>query len=209
MKRTVFAISILGLIIATTLQGGFLRSINANAQQLAEFKIAQATRKPNKKPAAAKKDAAVETPPVVKEAEAVTHGSAANGGECIRPTKEMRKNHMDLILHKRDATMYQGIRTKDASLKQCISCHAVKGADGNFVKVTDPQHFCRGCHDRVATRIACFDCHASRPEVKDVKESNARLNPHKRLSPFALTQDHKATATALNSYLGAQTNAKK
>ncbi len=190
-----------------TTYGGLTGSTYANAQQPAEFKIAQAARKPAKKPAASKDDAAKETV-APKEAEIVKHGGAASGGECIRPTLEMRKNHMDLILHKRDETMYKGIRTKDASLKQCISCHAVKGKDGDFIKVTDPQHFCRGCHDRVAVKIACFDCHASRPEMQRERDS-ARLNPHKRLSPFALTQDNKATATALNSFLGAQTNDKK
>jgi len=42
---------------------------------------------------------------------------------CVEPTAEMRRNHMKYILHQRDETMHQGIRTKQHSLEECINCH--------------------------------------------------------------------------------------
>lgn len=89
---------------------------------------------------------------------------AAKGEACIRDVPFMRRNHMQLLLHKRDGTVHGGDRTADTSLKQCIECHAVTGDDGKAVTVEDPRHFCRTCHDYAAVRIDCFECHASRPE---------------------------------------------
>ncbi len=197
MKRAVLAISALGIMFLSVLQMGFVAPASAE-KQLSEFKIAQAASGNKTKGAA---DSNISAAPVNSIV-----GSAVNGGECIRPTKEMRKNHMDLLLHKRDKTMRKGIRTKDSSLKQCISCHAIKGDDGAFIKSSDPKHFCRGCHDQVAVKLDCFECHASRPEMKN--GDHASLNPHKRLSPLALVQGNKATETALNSFLGGQANDK-
>ena len=42
---------------------------------------------------------------------------------CVRDTSFMRRNHMELLLHKRDATMRDGIRTPKESLEGCINCH--------------------------------------------------------------------------------------
>jgi len=103
--------------------------------------------------------------------------SAANGGllpvipmgqgdSCVEDTDFMRRNHMDLLKHQRDETMKEGIRGKPYSLKECLSCHAVKGPDAIPVTVSSPQHFCRSCHDYAAVSIDCFQCHASRPEVQ-------------------------------------------
>ena len=86
------------------------------------------------------------------------------GDKCVAPTDWMRRNHMLALTHKRDETVHQGIRTPKFSLKECIACHAVKGADGKPVTVKDPRHFCRSCHDYAAVKIDCFECHASRPE---------------------------------------------
>lgn len=86
------------------------------------------------------------------------------GDKCVAPTEWMRKNHMSTLKHQRDETVHEGIRTKTFSLKGCIDCHAVAGADGKPVTVSDPKHFCRTCHDYVAVHLDCFDCHASRPE---------------------------------------------
>ena len=47
----------------------------------------------------------------------------AKADQCVEPTAEMRKYHMDYMLHQRDETMYDGIRTKQHSLKACINCH--------------------------------------------------------------------------------------
>ncbi|MDH5801793.1 MAG: hypothetical protein OEZ68_13385 [Gammaproteobacteria bacterium] len=85
------------------------------------------------------------------------------GDKCMDDTDVMRKSHMDKLLHKRDRTMYQGIRTEQFSLKQCISCHVVVGQDQKPVSAASPKHFCRVCHDYASVKIDCFECHASKP----------------------------------------------
>ena len=87
-----------------------------------------------------------------------------------------RVNHPALLSHDRDATVIDGIRNVDASLAECVSCHAVKGADAAPVPVTSEQHFCRVCHDYVAVKIDCFQCHNSLPDVAD----QALLLPYTR-----------------------------
>ena len=88
------------------------------------------------------------------------------GDKCVADTAWMRRNHMTALSHQRDNTVHDGIRTSRFSLKGCIDCHAVKGADGQPVAVASEKHFCRTCHDYAAVRIDCFECHASRPEAK-------------------------------------------
>jgi cytochrome c553 len=90
------------------------------------------------------------------------------GDQCVEDTEFMRRNHMNLLMHQRDETMHEGIREKQHSLKECISCHAVQGEDAVPVTVSSPQHFCRSCHDYAAVKIDCFQCHASRPESGDL-----------------------------------------
>jgi hypothetical protein len=75
----------------------------------------------------------------------------------------MRLKHMDLMRHQRDETVHKGIRTKQYSLKACISCHAVPGPDKQSVSITSPKHFCRACHDYAAVKVDCFQCHSSKP----------------------------------------------
>jgi hypothetical protein len=77
--------------------------------------------------------------------------------------KNMRVNHMDELLHKRDETMIKGIRTKKHSLKACINCHVPEQHNGKALKHTDPEHFCSTCHGYVAQQLDCFQCHADRP----------------------------------------------
>jgi [DsrC]-trisulfide reductase subunit J len=103
----------------------------------------------------------------------------AVGGKCDADPQWMRKWHMRALDHKRDETMRQGIRTKKYSLKNCISCHAVKDKNDKYITVKDERHFCRSCHDYAAVRIDCFDCHASRPDEKMDKAAKAAGNPHK------------------------------
>ncbi|MFW2440108.1 MAG: Hdr-like menaquinol oxidoreductase cytochrome c subunit [Arenicellales bacterium] len=91
-------------------------------------------------------------------------------GICVEPTDAMRKNHMEFILHQRDETMEQGIRTSKHSLKQCISCHAVKDDQGEYVHVDDSRHFCASCHEYAAVSIDCFQCHADTPRSTDKHE---------------------------------------
>ena len=75
----------------------------------------------------------------------------------------MRKDHKDLLKHKRDETMIRGIRTKDNSLKACIACHVPKQYKGKILRHTDPEHFCATCHKYVAAHPDCFQCHVDHP----------------------------------------------
>ena len=86
------------------------------------------------------------------------------GDACVADTDFMRRHHMDMLLHQRDETMQQGIRTERYSLKECVACHVVPGVDGLPVKAESPTHFCSSCHLYAAVKIDCFECHASRPE---------------------------------------------
>ena len=80
---------------------------------------------------------------------------------CVEPTADMRKNHMDYIRDQRDATMHEGIRTKQHSLVECINCHVSDAPDAPHVD--SEQHFCNSCHTYASVSIDCFQCHADRP----------------------------------------------
>ena len=75
----------------------------------------------------------------------------------------MRKNHKDLLRHKRDETVIKGIRTKKNSLKACINCHVPAEFEGKVLRHTDPRHFCATCHNYVAAKPDCFQCHLDHP----------------------------------------------
>lgn len=95
---------------------------------------------------------------------------------CVEPTEEMRKNHMEYILHQRDETMHKGIRTRQYSLEECINCHVPDpDASGKVVRYSDPEHFCASCHTYAAVDIDCFQCHADRP-MKKVPGASGRLS---------------------------------
>jgi hypothetical protein len=78
------------------------------------------------------------------------------GEACVAPVAEMRRDHMKMLLHQRDRTLREGIRTTQFSLKNCVDCHAsretgsVLGKDG----------FCSSCHEYTAVKIDCFECHS-------------------------------------------------
>ena len=84
--------------------------------------------------------------------------------------KNMRKNHMDELQHKRDETMIKGIRTEMHSLKACINCHVPEKHNGEVLRHTDPEHFCSTCHGYVAQQLDCFQCHVDHPN-KNAKVS--------------------------------------
>jgi hypothetical protein len=88
------------------------------------------------------------------------------GERCVADTEFMRRNHMTMLRHQRDATMREGVRSKQFSLSECIACHAVTGPDKKPVSIASPVHFCRACHDYAAVQIDCFQCHASRPDTE-------------------------------------------
>ncbi len=92
---------------------------------------------------------------------------AIKGEQCVEDTEFMRRNHMALLEHQRDDTVRRGIRSKKHSLKNCFTCHVVKGEDGKAVTASDPRHFCRECHDYAAVTVDCWQCHVSTPEAKD------------------------------------------
>ena len=87
---------------------------------------------------------------------------AAKGEKCVESADFMRRNHMELLKHQRDATMHQGIRTRNHSLNGCIECHASR--KNNSVVGSD-QNFCQSCHSYTAVTIDCFECHASKPKA--------------------------------------------
>ncbi len=75
-----------------------------------------------------------------------------------------RINHPALLLHDRNLTVRDGNRDVQASLASCVACHAVNGPDAKPVSFASDQYFCRVCHDYVAVKIDCFQCHNSLPE---------------------------------------------
>ena len=90
---------------------------------------------------------------------------------CVEPIADMRTNHMEYILDQRDATVHEGIRTKQHSLVECINCHVSDAPDAP--RYESEKHFCNSCHTFAAVSIDCFQCHADRP-VKSKFQS--RLN---------------------------------
>jgi [DsrC]-trisulfide reductase subunit J len=97
------------------------------------------------------------------------------GDKCVRPTEFMRRNHMNLILHQRDETMHEGIRTEKYLLTNCVDCHAnpktnsVLGKDG----------FCESCHEYAAVSIDCFSCHSPSPEKTGPAQKAATPKPER------------------------------
>ena len=91
----------------------------------------------------------------------------------------MRKNHMDELMHKRDETVYKGIRTKKYSLNACINCHVPEQHNGEVLRHTNPEHFCSTCHGYVAAQLDCFQCHVDHPVKQEVTaESGSSQNYH-------------------------------
>ncbi len=117
-------------------------------------------------------------------------------GECVEPEDVMRRDHMKFILHQRDKTMHQGVRTEKYSLKNCVNCHAnsktnsVLGKDG----------FCESCHTYASVSIDCFGCHASKAENKVVDQDKAvvggRLADHLGTAIPAIKQEPASTGKA-------------
>ena len=110
---------------------------------------------------------------------------------CVEPTADMRRNHMEYLLHQRDATMHEGIRTERHSLDECIDCHVSDEPDAP--RVDSEKHFCNSCHTYAAVTIDCFQCHADRPVEHTVfdklKHSNAyRIKAEAQAAPLTPEQ---------------------
>lgn len=93
------------------------------------------------------------------------HVKSAQGERCVEDTAYMRRNHMELLKHQRDATVHQGIRGTRHSLQACVDCHASK--DTGRV-LGSPDAFCQGCHAYAAVELDCFQCHSSKASGKPV-----------------------------------------
>ncbi len=81
------------------------------------------------------------------------------GGQCVKDTQWMRKNHMHLLIRQRDDTVRKGMRDETYSLQNCIECHASL-RDNSVIGRDDS--FCQGCHRYEAVSIDCFECHSSK-----------------------------------------------
>ncbi|MBU0621800.1 MAG: Hdr-like menaquinol oxidoreductase cytochrome c subunit [Gammaproteobacteria bacterium] len=92
------------------------------------------------------------------------------GGECVKDTQWMRKNHMHMLKHQRNETVRKGVRVEAEALKACVECHASTQDDSVTARADS---FCVGCHRYAAVKIDCFECHASKRKEalanKDVK----------------------------------------
>ena len=95
-----------------------------------------------------------------------SYPKATKGETCVEPTDVMRRSHFQFILHQRDKTVHQGIRSKKHSLKGCIDCHATQDDQGQYRPINAEGQFCQSCHAYTATRIDCFECHAAKPPAE-------------------------------------------
>ena len=115
----------------------------------------------------------------------LTH-DAIQGKQCvIEDTQDMRVNHMNYIVERREQTVQDGRRLPKGhprftqgkaerpnySLELCINCHA-RDQQAKAVPYLLPtgkpntQHFCQSCHTQVAVKINCFQCHSPVPTGK-------------------------------------------
>jgi len=119
--------------------------------------------------------------------------------KCIHPEDEMRRNHMEYILHQRDITMRDGIRTEEDSLAKCINCHVEPNDQGEIADIDSRDHFCNGCHQYAAVQIDCFQCHADRPQ-KFIKRSSHTSSLRKQLQQTLAAHEvtHATTGEGVN-----------
>lgn len=87
------------------------------------------------------------------------------GEKCVAPLDEIRQTHMDLLYHKRDKTVHEGIRTKQYSLRDCLNCHVQPRDDGKYPDIHSKEHFCNACHSYAAVKVDCFQCHSDKPDT--------------------------------------------
>ena len=87
---------------------------------------------------------------------------AAAGEKCVEDTATMRRDHMEMLLHQRDRTVHDGVRTTRHSLANCVNCHASKET-GRVTGSKDA--FCEGCHAYAAVKLDCFECHTDKAKA--------------------------------------------
>jgi hypothetical protein len=112
------------------------------------------------------------------------------GEQCVEPTEVMRRDHMQFILHQRDKTVHEGVRTTKHSLKNCVDCHA----DSKTGSVLGKDGFCESCHRYTAVKIDCFECHSA------MRETSAAVGtpPSTVRALNTLPEKSNATATAMD-----------
>lgn len=84
------------------------------------------------------------------------------GDACVAPVAEMRRDHMKMLLHQRDRTMREGVRTTRFSLKNCVECHASRKTGS----VLGEEGFCSSCHAYASVKMDCFECHTPMRHVR-------------------------------------------
>ena len=102
----------------------------------------------------------------------------AKGKQCVEPAADMRRNHMEYLLHQRDNTMHRGIRTRKHSLKECIECHNAPAKNGKVARIGSKDHFCSSCHTFAAVNVDCFECHADKPENTQYRHASESEGSH-------------------------------
>lgn len=114
--------------------------------------------------------------------------------DCVEPTEDMRRNHMEYLLHQRDLAVHQGIRTEKHSLAECVACHVSKDDKGEYVSINGEGQFCESCHEFTSVRLDCFECHATVPRSRGAYF-------HTLAPPMTAMNDahHPATGDALKN----------
>ncbi len=100
------------------------------------------------------------------------HEPSDESKRCIHPEDEMRRNHMNYILHERDETVREGIRGEAEGLSACIDCHVEPNDKGEIAGIDSKEHFCNACHQYASVQIDCFQCHADRPQKYIKRDSD-------------------------------------
>lgn len=103
----------------------------------------------------------------------ISGSKAADLTSCVRETGFMRRNHMELIEHQRDATVHEGIRQTTDSLAACIDCHVSYDPQEQPVSVYSNGQFCSACHELMAVDVNCFGCHATVPVHPDGEQGKS------------------------------------
>jgi hypothetical protein len=111
---------------------------------------------------------------------------AAQLDNCVEPTEYMRRNHMELIRHQRDTTVYGGIRSTKHGISGCVNCHVGYDENAEPLPVNGDHQFCAACHDYAAVTLNCFDCHATVPKGEswnhEIPAQHARMDVSKQIN---------------------------
>jgi len=118
--------------------------------------------------------------------------------KCIQPEDEMRRNHMNYILHERDETVHEGVRDEPGSLAACIDCHVEPNDKGEIAGIDTNEHFCTACHEYASVQIDCFQCHADRPQKFINRGDSSAAIKHQLMQTLAA----KNSSTSNNSSEG-------